>query len=87
MIMNWIKGSWDSRHFIFQINVGKRLIRHRTTLDFKIDFESISKFVIQFQSRCMSDPSLSDIDFKNEMALVETIIKSELCKTNLRHGI
>ena len=25
---------------------------------------------IQFQSRCMADPTVSDIDFKNKMALV-----------------
>ena len=34
-----------------------------------IDFESISKFIIQFQSRCMSDPILFDIDVKNGLYL------------------
>ena len=29
-----------------------------------IDFESIYKFTNQFQSRCVSDPPLSDNDFK-----------------------
>ena len=30
---------------------------------------------IQSQSRSMSDPALSDIDFKNKMALVWTTLK------------
>ena len=30
-----IKGSSDTIHFIFEINVGKSRIRHRTTLDFE----------------------------------------------------
>ena len=67
-----IKGSLDQSHFIFEINVGKSRIRHITTLNLNdissIDFESIQKFIILFQSRCMSDPTLSDIDFKNKMA-------------------
>ena len=69
-----IKGSLDQSHFIFEINVGKSRIRHITTLNLNdissIDFESIQKFIILFQSRCMSDPTLSDIDFKNKMAWV-----------------
>ena len=40
-----LKGSSDPSHFIFEINVGKSRIRHRTTLNFmapsSIDFESI----------------------------------------------
>ena len=35
-----------------------------------IDVESFWKFIIPFQSRCMSDPTFSDIDFKNKMAWV-----------------
>ena len=35
-----------------------------------IDFESIQKSIIHFQDRYMSDPTLSDIDFKNKMAWV-----------------
>ena len=35
-----------------------------------IDFESIWKFIIQLQSRCMSVPPHSDIDIKNKMAWV-----------------
>ena len=34
-----------------------------------IDFESIYKFIIQLQCRCMSDPTLSDIDFKYGLGL------------------
>ena len=41
-----------------------------------IDFESILKFIIQFQSRCMSVPTLSDIDFKNKMIWVWTTLKN-----------
>ena len=36
MILNKIKifkGSWDPSHFIFENNVGKSRIRHRTTLN------------------------------------------------------
>ena len=32
------------------------------------DFESTKKFIIQFQSRRISDSPLSAIDFKNKMA-------------------
>ena len=34
-----IKGSSDPNHFIFQINVGKSRIRHRTTLEFNDEFQ------------------------------------------------
>jgi len=66
------KGSSDPSHFIFEINVGKRRIRHRTTLEFnfQIDSKSIEDAVIQIQSRSMSDPTLSDNDFKNKMAWI-----------------
>ena len=72
-----IKGSSDSSHFIFEISVGKSRIRHRTTLNlnnaifnrFWVDLE------IKFQSRSMSDPPLSDINFKNKMARVWTTLK------------
>ena len=58
-----VKGSPDPSHFIFEINPGKRRIRHRTTLNlndlifsrFELDLK------IQYQSRSMSDPPLSDI--------------------------
>ena len=39
-----------------------------------IDFASIKKFVIQFQSRSISDPPISDKDFKNKMALLWTTL-------------
>ena len=65
------KGSPDPSHFSFEISVGKRRIRHATTLklnvEFWIDSKSIGDNVIH--SRSMSDPPLSDIDFINRMAL------------------
>ena len=39
-------------------------------------FKSIEDDVIQIQSRSMSDPSLSGMDFKNKMAWVWTTLKS-----------
>jgi len=63
-----LTGSPDPSHFIFVINVGKRRIRHRTALN-------LNDIRFQFQSRCMSDPLLSDIDFKNKMAWVWTTLK------------
>ena len=67
-----LKGSSDPNHSIFEINVGKSRIRHRTTLNFnKRHFQSIlSPSRIQFQSRSLSDPTFSDIYCKNIMALV-----------------
>ena len=73
-----VEGSPYLSHFIFEINVGKRRIRHTTTLQLndevlgqlKIDEDD----VIQIQSRSMSDLTLSDIDFKNKMALVWTTL-------------
>ena len=67
-----LKGSLDSSHFNFEINVEENRIRHRTTLKLNevnissMDFESIKKFIIQFQSRSMSDSTLSDIDFRKK---------------------
>ena len=52
------KGSPDHTHFMFEINVGKSRIRHRTTLKMNGD-------VIQIQSRSMSDSTFSDLDLKN----------------------
>ena len=49
-------------------------IYNDSDLEFSNDFESILKLIIQFQSRCMLDPSLSDIDFKNKMILVWTTL-------------
>ena len=39
-------------------------------MNFWIDSKSIEDDVIQIQSRSMSDPTSSDIDFKHKMALV-----------------
>ena len=65
-------------HFIFEINVGKRRIRHPTTLklndEFQIGYKSIEDDVIQILSRSISDPPHSDIDFKNKMAWVLTAL-------------
>ena len=63
----------DPSHFIFEIIVGKSRIRHRTTLklNFQIDSKLIGDGATQIQSRSlfqMSDPTLTDIDLKNEMA-------------------
>ena len=75
-----LKGCPDPSHFIFEINVGKSRIRHRTILNlndlifspFWVDED------IQFQSRSMSDPTLSDIDFKNKIAWVWSILNQSL---------
>ena len=71
------KGSVGSSHFIFEINVGKKRIRHRTTLklNFQIDPKSTEDQVLKIQSRAKSDPPLSDIDSKNKMAWVWTTLK------------
>ena len=73
--MVFVKGSSVPSHFIFEINVGTWRIRQRTTpnlndVNLTIDFESIWKFIIQCKGRSMSDPSLSDIVFKNKIAWV-----------------
>ena len=40
--IHFVKGSSDTSHFIFQVNVGKRRIRHRTTLNLNdADLQSI----------------------------------------------
>ena len=39
-------------------------------MNFLTDRKSIAVDVIQIQSRSMSDPNLSDIDFENKMTLV-----------------
>ena len=70
------KGSPDSSHFIFEINVGKGRIRHRTTPNlnnvvfnwFLVDLE------IKFQGRSTSDPTFSDIDFRNKMVWVRSTL-------------
>ena len=66
------KGSLDPSHFIFEINVGKGRIRHRTILNLGQSSLSRWRYELFFknQSRSMSDPTLSDIYFKNEMAWV-----------------
>ena len=71
-----LKGSSDQSHFIFENNVGKKRIRHRTTLNlndptpnrFWVDLE------IEFQSRSMSDPTFSDI----EVFIINTLTNSKI---------
>ena len=73
-----LKGSSDQSHFIFEINVGKSRIRHRTTLnsnDIIFDRFWVGQ-EIQFQSRSLSDLTFSDIDLKNKMAWIWTTLKS-----------
>jgi len=73
------KGSSDPSYFIFEINVGKRRIRHTKTLKLKNEFlnrqKSIEDDVVEIQSRSMSDPPLSDIYFKNKMSWIWTALK------------
>ena len=44
-------------------------------MNFLIDYKSIEDDVIHIQSRSMSDPTFSDIDFKIKMALILTTLK------------
>ena len=55
----FFKGRPEPSHFLFEINVGKRRIRHRMTL--KLNDEFLDRLKID----SMSDPPLSDVDFKN----------------------
>ena len=67
-----LKASLDPSHLNFEINVGKRRIRHTTTQN--SNDAIFNRFLVhlefQFQSRSMSDPPISDIYFKNKMVLV-----------------
>ena len=62
-----LKSSSDQSHFLLKINVGKSRFRYRTTLN--LNDVICNRFwvglKIQFKSRSMSDPTNSDIDFKN----------------------
>ena len=44
-------------------------------MSFLIDYKSIEDDVIHIQSRSMSDPIFSDIDFKIKMAWIWTTLK------------
>jgi len=59
-----LNGSLGPSHFIFEINVRKSRIPNKTTLKLNGDYKSIVDDVTQIQSRSMSDPPLSDIDFR-----------------------
>ena len=86
---HFIKGCQDPSHFIFEFNVEMGRIRHKTTLNlykvilnrFEVDLE------IQFQRRCMSDPTLSDIDFRDKMAWVWTTLKTDVSRQKNRWSI
>ena len=43
--------------------------------NFLIDYKSIEDDIILIESRSLSDPPLSDIDFKNKMVRVGTTLK------------
>ena len=49
-----------------------------------IDSKSVKDDVIQIQSRSMSDPTLSDNDFKNKGARVWTTLKLDIRKSFLK---
>ena len=53
-------------------------------MNFLIDSKSIKDDVIQIQSRSMSDPRHSDIDFKYKMAWVWTTLKLSAIEENIR---
>jgi len=76
-IRGGFKGSPNESQFIFLNNVGGSRIRLRMTLNFEWrHLEMILKDpLIQIRSRSMSDPTLSDITFINEMARVWTTLK------------
>ena len=65
-----IKGSSYQSNFLFEINVGKRRIRHITTLnlnDVNLNRIWVNLEIFHSNSEChsKSDPSISDIYFKN----------------------
>ena len=74
VLLGNIKGTSGSSHFIFEINVGREWIRRTTTLKLNNQFldrlKNSNRLKIQIQSRSMSDPFSSDIDFKDKMAWV-----------------
>ena len=80
--LNWLtefndfKGSPYPTPFIFSNQCRTRSDPTQNDSEFlsSINFGSILKFNIHFLSRSMSDPTLSDIDFKNKMAWVWTTL-------------
>ena len=61
-----------------KFNGQKSRIRHTTILNLNdaIFNQFLADLGIKFQSRSMSDPPLSDIDFRNKMALVCTTLNT-----------
>ena len=77
-------GSSDPSHCMFKINFRERRIRHRRSMidwlwnlmmNF-FDSKSTEDYVIQ--SRSISDPLLSEIDFKHKMAWVWTTLNLKI---------
>ena len=62
-----VKDSPDPSHFTYEINTGKRRIRQRTTLNSHNVISNRFWVDLEISHRCMSDPPLHDIDFKNKM--------------------
>ena len=67
----WFKGSSGPSHLIFEINVAKSRIRHRTTLELKDEFQDRLKIQTSnsesfFVGWSDPDPNVSDIDLENE---------------------
>ena len=88
--LGFVKGSSDPNHFIFEINVGKSLIRYRTTLKLNDEFLDCFKIdrngAIRIPSRSISNPSVSDIDFKNKINLVRTLLNRRTWIVKKRKG-
>ena len=68
------KGSSGTSLFIFEINVGKSRIRHTTT-------QKLNDDVTQILGRSLSDPALSDTDFK--MAWVCSFLETFMLVTSV----
>jgi len=73
---NRVKGSSDSSHFMFEINVGKSRIRHITTLN--LNFQS---FLVDLEIHHSNSEPFYDVTdsvrhfFKYKMAWVWTTLK------------
>jgi len=68
----FFKGSPSLNHFIFKNQCRKRSnpTYNDSELEWWISWSTQNRLQIAIQSRSMSDPTFSDIDFKNKMALV-----------------
>ena len=80
-----LNGHPDPSHFIFEFNVKKRRIRLRACgwmMNFYINIKSIPNIAIQIQSRTLSDTTLSDMDFKYQMAWLPLMKRTEIEQVN-----